>query len=210
MIKRTKDKRETWLPVGASLPALFTEAEETMIRTIDHWYDLFAAVLTSEAGQRVMQHKFEQALAASGKDDPETIAIVVALAEAGHRSAYFAARDYAARLLEHEPNIPATVRAYLIRLLYMPPPGHPEGRDEVVDHLTRDIAIAVMVQVAAGRWSLPKLNSSQRRKSAACFVALVFTRRGIKLTERQIRRIHQQRPQLAQRLAKFLLGDQTI
>jgi hypothetical protein len=166
-------------------------------------------VLTPEAGQRVLQHKFEQVLAA-GKEDPETIAIIVALAEAGHRSAYFAARDYAAKFLEHEPNIPAQVRAYLIRLLYMPPPAHPQSRDEVVDHLVRDTAIRVMVELAVERWSVPKLNSSQRRKSAAYFVALVFTRRGIKLTERQVRRIYQQRPQLAQRLAKFLLGDQTI
>jgi len=209
MMKRTKDKRETWLPVGAGLPARF-EAEETIIRTIDHWYDLFSAVLTPEAGQRVVQHKFEQKLAAAGKENPETIAIIVALAEAGHRSAYFAARDYAAKFLEHESNIPAQVRAYLIRLLYMPPPTHPQSRGEVVDHLTRDIGIMVMVDLAVERWSLPKLNSSQRRKSAAYFVALVFTRRGIKLTERQVRRIYQQRPQLAQRLAKFLVGDQTI
>jgi hypothetical protein len=206
------NKREARLPTATNnLPAI-AETEEAIIRTIDHWYDLFAAVLTREAGQRVMQHKFEQVLAAAGKD-PEIIAVIVALAEAGHPSAYFAIRDYAAKLLEHELELPAQVRAYLIRLLYMPAPAHPQSRGEVVDHLIRDLAIRVMVDKAVERWSLPKLNSSQHRKSAAYFVAFVLTRRGTKLTERWVRRIYQQRPQLAQRLAKFLLdnsGDQTF
>jgi hypothetical protein len=202
-------KRKARLPT-ASPPTIFNEGKDAIIRTIDHWYDLFAAVLTREAGQRVMQHKFKQVLGASGKDDPETVAIIVALAEAGHQSAFFAARDYVAKLLEHETELSAQVRTYLIRLLYVRPPAHPQNRGKVVDHLTRDIAIMLMVDLAAERWSQPKLNSSKRQKSAAYFVALVFTRRGIKLTERQVRRIYQKRPQLAQRLAKFLLGDQTI
>jgi len=145
-MSKRKGKREARLPVAANLPVIFTEEEDAIIRTIDHWYDLLAAVLTAEAGQRVMQHKFKQVLEASG-NDPKTIAVVFALAEAGHQSAYFAARDYAAKLLEYEPELPAQLRAYLIRLLYMPPPAHPQSRGEVVDHLTRDTAIRLIVDL---------------------------------------------------------------
>jgi hypothetical protein len=74
-----------------------------------------------------------------------------------------------------------------------------------VRNMLRDIGITAMVKVAAIRWGMPKLNSSDCRHSAAWFVAAVMTDYGHPLTERQVRRIVQTYSQgFGKRLSDFL------
>lgn len=195
-------------PRSPSLPASFAQAlEPEIFATMRHWYELFAEALTSEAGQAVLEHKFRQVLAVDGRN-PEVLSALVMLAARGHRSAFLAMRDHAAWVLEHEPHLSASVRAFLIQALYLPMPEHPPSRDGVIDSLTRDIGVRVLVEVAAKRWSLPKLNSTDRQRSAAHYVGLIFAEHGHRVrSERHIRRIYQQRNRLAERLTQALIGD---
>jgi hypothetical protein len=194
------------------LPATFAEAE--IIATMTGWPNQMDNALRCaglgdglndpEAGHRLWQAKYEQALATS--TDPDVLPTIVYLAEQGHIAAQWTLRDHATKLLEDsKADLPSSVRTYLVRLINGLIPTHPQDRSEVIDHLFRDLGITVMVDTATQRWRLPKLNSSQSRKSAAHYVALVMS-----LTERQVRRIYQARAKLAARMIKFLGGDQTI
>ncbi len=194
------------------LPAPFAEAE--IIDTMTDWPNQMDNALRCagfgeglndpEAGHRLWQAKYEHALATS--KDPDVLPTIVYLAEQGHIAAQWTLRDHATKLLEDgKADLSSSVRTYLVRLINGLVPTHPQDRSEVIVHLFRDLGITVMVDTAALRWSLPKLNSSQSRKSAAYYVALVMT-----LTERQVRRIYQERAKLAARMIKFLTGDQTI
>jgi hypothetical protein len=133
------------------------------------------------------------------------------LAEQGHPSAREALRRHTTRLLEDpKADLPSSVRTYLGRLINDLIPKHPENRSGVIDNLIRDLAIVGMVDVATAHWRLPKFYSSQRRKSAAWFVALVMTRGGIKLGEQQVRRIYTARKRLADRLNSLFLGGVVV
>jgi hypothetical protein len=216
----TKRKREPRTPMPTGLPGSFEQAlEAEIVEIMSDWPDRMERALRRaglgeglndpEAGHRLWQAKLEHALAHSS--DPDTVPTIVYLAEQGQIAAQRTLRNHSTKLLEDgKADLPSSVRTYLVRLINGLVPSHPQDRSEVIDHLYRDVGIAVMVDAAALRWSLPKLNSSQQRHSAAYFVALVMTQHGIALTERQVRRIYQDRAKLAARMAKFLTADQTI
>jgi len=220
--KKGKKAREPRPLMMLDLPATFAEAVEAeIIDTMTDWTDQMDDALRRaglgdglndpEAGHRLWQAKYEHALATSR--DPDVLPTIVYLAEQGHIAAQRTLRNHSTKLLEDgKADLPSSVRTYLVRLINGLVLTHPADRSEVIDHLFRDLGIAVMVDTAALRWSLPKLNSSQQRRSAAYFVALVMTKHGTPLTERQVRRIHQERAKLAARMIKFLTGggDQTI
>ena len=210
-----KDKRNRTprLPATPVLPATFAEAE--IITAITDWPDRMDAALRHngladglddpEAGHRLWQAKYEHALATS--TDPEVLPTIVYLAEQGHIAAQRTLRGHLTKLLEDgKAELSSSVRTYLGRMLNGMIPAHPEGRSEVIDHLFRDIGIVVMVNAAALRWGLPKLNSSARQRSGAYFVALVMTQRGFKLGEQQVRRVYRDYANLASRMVKFLTG----
>ena len=166
----TKRKRK---PRPPNLPATFTEAVEAeIIDTMTDWPDRMDDALRRaglgeglddpEAGHRLWQAKYEHALATSA--DPDVLPTIVYLAEQGHIAAQRTLRNHATNLLEDgKADLPSSVRSYLVRLINGLIPTHPEDRSEVIDHLFRDLGIVVMVDTAALRWSLPKLNSSQSR-----------------------------------------------
>jgi hypothetical protein len=213
MSKERKGKREPRPAMAINLPATFAEAQEAEIfEVMKGWPDRMVEKLKaaglgdiSEAGHALWRAKFEHELATSR--DPDTLATVAWLAETGHQSAREVLRTHATRLLEDgKADLPSSVRTYLIRLINGLVPSHPVDRSEVITNMIRDIAIIAMVDAAVARWSLPRLNSGGQRHSAAYLAALVWTNRGIPLSERQVRRICQTRTRLAERLAKFLLG----
>jgi hypothetical protein len=205
----------------SNLPTTFAQAQEAeIIAAMRNWPDQLGQAFNTaglgndlndrEAGHRLWQAKFEHELATSA--DLDTLPTIVYLAEQGHVAAKRTLRDHASRLLEDpKADLPSSVRTYLGRLINGLVPAQPQDKSEVIDLMLRDVAIVVMVDVAAVRWPhLPKLNSSERRHSVAYFVSVVLTRRGIDLSERQIRKIYQSHATLATRLAKFLSGEQTF
>jgi hypothetical protein len=218
---KRKGEREPNPAMLSNLPTTFEQAQEAeIIAIMRDWPDRLGQALNTaglgnglndrEAGHRLWQAKFEQALATS--DDPDTLPTIVYLAEQGHVAAKRTLRDHASRLLEDpKADLPSSVRSYLGRLINELVPAHPKDSSEIIEHLFRNIGIVVMVDAGAARWPhLPKLNSSARRHSVGYFVSVVMTERGIELSERQIRKIHQSHATLAARLAKFLIGDQTF
>jgi hypothetical protein len=121
-------------------------------------------------------------------------AIIFHLARAGHRAAWLAAKAHARHVLNYEPNISAQVRSYLIDLMDLPEPAAPPAKDQIIDNLTRDIAIRVLVEQGRARWPwLPLLNSGATQRSVAHYVAAILSRRGMPMGERQVRKICQQR-----------------
>jgi hypothetical protein len=180
-----------------NVPALI-EAE--IVSTIVHWCDLVGDLMTSEAARRITEHNILQRLQAG------TLATttVIAMAEAGHQGADIALRTYAATFIDagREPELSAQVRAYAVRSLLRPVVTYPKGR-KVIDTWTRDIGIAVMVTLAAARWSMPATRGrTTEEPAAAYFVSLALRKRGIaKLKEQQVARIYREHTALAARLA---------
>jgi hypothetical protein len=206
-----KRKREPRPPTpGSSLPASFADAEEvSIIATVDHWYDLIAAVLGSEAGHHVVQNDLYRQLLA-GTAATLDVAQIVTMADGGHAPADHALRTYIHDAIDRDcfADLPVQVRAYGQRALCRPPLpiGYSSRSKQVVNDFTRDIGIGVLVDQIVASWpEVPKLYSSNSRHSATWVVALVFTRRGITLTEPSVRRIYRARHSLALRLAEFLL-----
>jgi hypothetical protein len=199
----------------------FAEAEEQEIFAVmDDWPAEIGRALRDrgmanslddrEAGHRLWQAKFAEKLAPS-RDYADNLSVIIALAEAGHIAAQHALRHHINALLEDpEAKLPTSVRAYLVRRNNNLVPARPEDRSEVLEHFLRDLAIVAMVDTAALRWNLPKLNSSPHRRSAAYFTGVIMARHGTALGERQIRKIYQARAHLAQRMGRFLTGDQTF
>jgi hypothetical protein len=216
----TKRERKPRAPMLPGLPATFAQAEATeILATMTDWPERIARALNAggwgdglndrEAGHRLWQAKFELELMNSR--NPDTLATIVYLAEHGHVAARRALERYTTYLLEDpKAELPTSVRTYLIRLMKGLVPAHPQDKSEMIDRLVRDIGVAVMVDAAAARWSLPKLHSSAQRRSAAHFVAVIMTECGSELGERQVRRICEDRGRLAQRMGKFLVGEESI
>ena len=206
----TKRKREPRTPTTA-LPASFEEVEDaSIIATVDHWYGLMAAVLGSEAGHLAVQNDLYRQLTA-GTAAALDVAYVVAMADSGHPPADHALRTYIHAHIDADRfgDLPVQVRAYAQRALTRSPlVGYPSNVNQVVNDFTRDIAIHFLVDQIVAHWpAVPKLYSSNRRRSAAGYVALVFTRHGIKLAEQQVRRIYSGRRTLARQLAEFMLAN---
>jgi hypothetical protein len=208
----TKRKRQPRPPMpGGSLPATFAEAEEaTIIETVEHWYDLIAAALGSEAGHLAVQGDLYRQLMA-GTAAALDVATIVAMADGGHPPADHALRAFIHAYIDADlfGDLPVQVRAYAQRALTRPPlHGYPSKCSQVVNDFARDIAICVLVDQVVQRWpAVPKLYSSASRHSAAWFTALIFARHGIKLAEQQVRRICSARQTLARRLAEFMLNS---
>jgi hypothetical protein len=186
-----------------NVPAL-VEAE--IVDTISHWYELVGEVMRSEAGRRVVEHDLYNQLVA-GHFDVDT---AVSLAEAG-----FGAADWALREWGHDygdagrwEELPRQVQGYCIRALrHAPLASYPRGVGDVVDHLTRDIGIQVMIDLASARWGMPATRASgTAAPSAGYFVTLALRKRGIKLKEQAVNRIYWQRGKFGARLAEALIS----
>jgi hypothetical protein len=177
-----------------------TVAADAITATILHWYDdLIGRVMTAEASRAIVREDICKRLQAGTLDT----AWVIQAAESGHQDADLALRAYAATFIDQgrESELLAQVRAYVVRSLLRPPVTYPRGKN-IIDVLTRNIAIAVMVDAAAARWSLaPTRGRRTDEPSAAYFVGVALRKRGIKLKEQQVNRIHKDHNKLAARLA---------
>jgi hypothetical protein len=90
-------KREPRTPMTAALPATCTDTEAKVITdTIEHWWDKFTEVVTSETGRRVIEHDLCRRLLAGTFD----VEVAVALAEAGFAAADAAMRAYVRAYVE--------------------------------------------------------------------------------------------------------------
>ena len=119
----------------------------------------------SEAGLHVWELVVELELA--NPRHPNTVAVVIGLAEAGNVWAQRALRTYVTKLLEDSnADLPSSVRAYLVRSLNGRLPPHPLHQTDFIKNLFRDYVIRIMVDIASEHWSLPKLHSSGGRHSA--------------------------------------------
>jgi hypothetical protein len=160
-------KREPRPPLA--LPAVsFNDAQDADITEhVEHWYELIAAVLGSEAGQLAVQGDIYRQLKAG---DTATLPLdyIVAMADARHPPA-----DHALRAFIHDhidadrfADLPVQLRAYAQRALMRPPlDGYPSNAPQVVNDLTRDIAICVLVDQIVLLWpAVSKLYTSSRRR----------------------------------------------
>jgi hypothetical protein len=208
----TQRKREPRPPLATTLTTVsFDEGEDVAItEAVENLYGLIAAVLSSEAGQLAVQGDIYRQLKA-GDMAKLPLDYIVAMADGGHPPA-----DHALRAVIHEyidadrfADLPVQVRAFAQRALKRPPlDGYRSNAPQVVNDFTRDIAICFVVDQIALRFpAVPKLYSSNRHRSIAGYVALVFTRHGMKLAEQAVRRIYGARQTLARRLAEFMLDN---
>lgn len=207
------DKRKPRPPTLASkLPATFAEAEEReIVAALEQWVSLIAERLNSEASHEIIRaemiHQLERGTGAS-----VPIAHIIAMADAGHPAADDALRIYIHTAIDAKrfDDLPVQVQGYAMRALRRPSlaPGYPSNHSQAANDYVRDAAIGyLLIDEIGRRWpQVPQLYSSHTRHSAAWLVALVFTRRGIKLHEQQVRRIYKGRQTIHRRLANFLLG----
>jgi hypothetical protein len=196
------------------LPATFAEAEEAeIIATLERWYRRIADKLTAEfAHEKTRDDIVRQLERGEGASLP--LDYIVAMAEADHPVADHALRTCIRAAIDADRfnDLPLQVRNYARRALdpnRAPIPStYPSNRAQVVNNRSRDIAIAFLIDQIVRRWPhVPKLYSSKTRRSAACLVALVFTRYGVSIKEQRVRQIYNERPTLSRRLAEFLIAD---
>jgi hypothetical protein len=103
--------------------------------------------------------------------------------------------------------LPRQVQGYAVGALLRDITAYPRGKN-IIDVFMRNIAIAVMVDAAAARWSLPPTRGAETAEpSAAYFVGLCLRKRGIKLKEQQVARIWREHNKLAARLAASMRPD---
>jgi len=118
----------------------------------------------SEAGHKEWQALFERELANPRPDMPDTVATVIAVAEAGHVSAQRALRSYATRLFEDPKadlnSLASSTRAYLVRVLNGLIPPHPQNRSDVIKNMVRDAGIRAMTLVVAARCRCPNITAA--------------------------------------------------
>jgi hypothetical protein len=205
-------------PRPPNLPATYDAAlEAEILKEMSGWPAEMEAKLKAvglenfAGGDLLWEAMFERELANPNRE-PDTLATIIWLAERGILSAQAALRNHTTELLEDgKVDLPSSMRAYLVRLINNLVPPHPGDRSEVIKTMLRDTALVAAIDVAASRWpNRPQLNSSGRAHSIAWLIAQTWGRYGHPLTERQVRRIYQDRKKLTARLLKFLTGDHTI
>ena len=178
--------------------------EADILKTIDHWLDRIAAAMTSDGGRQIMRNEFLRQLQAS---DAATLPteVILAAAECDNEAADLALRHYIADRVNHGLELSAQLRAYNVKSLLRPPVRYPRGQTDVADTWTRDIAIHVLIDLTAQQWQLePTRGRTTTAPAAAYFVSKVLCRRGYKLKEQQLNRIHRGRSSLAGRVAASL------
>jgi hypothetical protein len=186
------------------LPAIVPSLDPLIISTIEHWYDLLAEAMTSEAGRAFMQQEFLRQLELSDAATLPT-AEIIAAAEAGNEAADRALRVYAMTRMDQWQQLSVQLQAYVIRALGRAPVTYPRGETDVADTWTRDIAVGVLVDLTAQRFGLPPAyKRGVAALPASYFVSHVLRARGYKLGEQQVGRIHRNRHKLAQRIGASL------
>jgi hypothetical protein len=183
------------------VPAVF---ETEVINTIGHWYDdLIGHVMTTEVSRQIIRKDICNRLQAGTLD----CAWVIEAASAGHQDADLAIRAYAATFADQGrwEELPRQIQGYMVGAMMRAPTTYPRGKN-FIDTWTRDLGIAVMMDMASARWSLPPTRGrSSEEPSAGYFIALVLRKRGVKLKEQQINRIYRNHSKLAARLAASVI-----
>lgn len=179
--------------------------EAEIIGEIEHWLDQIGAIITSDGNRALMKNEFLRQLIAGDAATLPTLEIIEA-ARCGNQAADLALREFLASRMDHWQELTAQLRAYTIRCLTEPlvsfPPG---GATDTIDTWTRDIAIRAMVDMAAQHWGITKTRSrGTTAPSAAYFVSIALCKRGFKLKEARVNRIHWERGTLAERIGATL------
>jgi hypothetical protein len=192
-----------------SLPSTFAEAEEAMIvDEMDGWFRrIDGQVRDTTASSRA---RFEEVILGHllvGEIDHIDTAISLAselpAADAALRR-YARTYGSAGRWSE----LPIEVQGWALAALERPPlSSYPRRVGGALDNLIRDIAIRLMVDAAALRWSLAHTRKDSTEKpSAAYFVALVLQRRGFKIAESTVNDTYWGRHGVADRLAAGVIS----
>jgi hypothetical protein len=181
----------------ATLPMVLAD-EEKMVATVVHWIDLVGRIMTSEAGRLMMRNDIHERLRAGTIPTME----VIWAAEAGHQDADLALRQLIAEKIDRREALPVALANYAQRALIRPFANYPQGETNVVDTWTRNVGVAVMVDMARVTWGLPVArNPASGLPSAAGVVAKGLKIKGFRhLGRSQVARIHREHGELAARL----------
>jgi hypothetical protein len=170
-----------------NLPATFIEAEA--VDTIVGWIDVVREKLTSDAARRALREHIRERLF---RQEAIPRMQVIAAAEAGNRDADLALRELATEYISRRVEMPTELANYVQRALMHPPVSDPPGRN-IADTWSRDIVIAILVQLTMVTWGVPATRSHHSKKSgrlSACrLVAVALGRRKHNLTERRVEKI---------------------
>ncbi len=179
-----------------NLPAAPLETE--IAATLDHWIDLVAEALTTDAARTLLRAHIRERV----RQGTIPTMQVIEAARAGHEDADAALRELAAEMLDHGEMPPAALRTYAQEALVRPPTTYPRGRN-LTDFWLRDVAIAVIVAMGVERWSSlpPTRNRASKRPSMCGLVSLALGRRHISVGERRVEKIYADHGKLAARLS---------
>jgi hypothetical protein len=160
--------------------------------------DIVQERLTSDAGRQALERGLYDLLHRGALP----VAAVLAWARAGHPAADAAVRRYAYELWHARQQLSPDVEAYAMGVVIEPIiPKYPPGHVKTVDTWVRDIGIAILVKLCAEGTGLPATRSrTTTAPSAAFFVSKALKRKGHKLKEQAVNRIHWAQDKLAARL----------
>jgi hypothetical protein len=173
--------------------------EAGIVEIICELIDLARDHITTEASwARLVEFFYQQLL----HEKVLPAAVIVAWAEAGHPAAHRAIRRFGREMKERSrfDDMLVSVRAYVIKTDDQPFVPFPRGR-HLVANMMRDIWLPALMQRAADALGFPATRSATATTpSIAHFVHLAMKKKGIKLSERQLNRIHWNRNKLAAEL----------
>ena|SRR5215212_2561968 len=178
------------------LPATIL-GELEIVDVVAHWIDLISALMTTEAARIVLRDHIRATVRAGTLPTMQ----VIAAARAGHQDADMALRELIAETIDRREDLPTALAGYAQEAVFRGPTNYPPGRN-LADTWLRDIAIAVLVCLAAETWHLkPTRNRASKRPSACSIVAAALNRRGHNITEQHVGRIFSNHGRVAKRLS---------
>jgi hypothetical protein len=174
-----------------------SRADEMRVTIIAAWIDELGEKLKSDWARQRLRDYIRQKLVQGTLPTMD----VIAAARAGNEDADVALRELAIEMLDRGEIPAAALRAYAMEALRRGPAAVSQGR-VFADDFVRDIAIALMVAMAAHCWDLaPTRSPASKKNSAAALVTIALNRKGFLLGEARVNKIHGSRNQIAERLS---------
>ena len=170
------------------------EIEGRILETLGGWLDRIEEYMSAEWSRRIIEHDIYGRLHSGAA----SMAAAMEAVKQGDPVVYAALKKYAVEVLDdptRDEELKAQLRAFIISALEYPAElSYPQGHGGI-DTISRDVAVAVLVNKTMLQWSLTDTK-------AAAYVSKALRRRGIKrLGQPTVLKIYRTHQKLAQKLA---------
>lgn len=172
-------------------------SEKQMIKETGAMVERVVGFMTGEFGRKALREGFKQMILTGAIPTMK----VIEAARDGHEDADLALREMIIEMINRHEELPTELAAYNIEALMRAPAAYPGGRN-LANTWTRDIGIAILVEIVAARWDLPLSRNPASNKPCAASVvtAALGSRLKPPIGEAAVVKIHREHDQMVDRL----------